>query len=855
VYTFYTLANDGARVVLDGDTLIDAWTSSTDYVNATVALVAGQFYGFEMQYRELAHKADVKLEWSTPSDATRTVVPASAFYHSRHLTGSPMTVVIYPGPIDAITTNTTGSGLTTGEALTETSFTIQARDTEANYRYNDGTDSFIFKLQGIGDWAGQGRTDEVVTGTPIDIPVVHTPVNWTQICAACGKATHNSYVLATTADLRCPNGPSSSCIERGQELIVGGETFRVHSTNPFTNVAVPLDRVYVGPTTGATTPVYRAGTTTGQHLVKYTPKVRGTYTLEIRVPPTVEVQYVSTEATATLGGKFSLSYGGEQTTDIAFDASAADVEAALEDLSTLRDYGVNVTLHTGPGSNLEQTWHITFPYTQSGGVYRDHDAILPILTNGYLLTGNAAKMKAGVVTQGVAEKHIVGSPFTVLVAPEMTDPTRTIAYGEGLVHGEAGVETGFTIQAKDSWGNNRWENQTKDIFSVRVYQPSVSPLVASQLPHFAEQKWDEATGRRFYVNSKTGEIQWEKPMVATIFGKVTYLQDGTYEVKYTPEVKGTYTVAVTMAQIHEVQTVQTSFGSTAGRGGTWFLSQTYNGVLSKTPDLAWDASADSVKTALLTLPSVTAVDVSRIHKHEASPFVYAITFSQFVGDMPPLVSDYASLTGTTPTVQVVETAKGVSAHIDTHRRPVRNEVQRVRLSATGAPPGGNFQLQFRGHTTSILAVTATATQVKNALEALEVIGQVSVVASASGNDIDFDVEFVPQGPLVSMTTIAMTQITTDSLSLATVTHSATSSVGLTAGDTVEITSFVSNAWANGIWTVVGSPTTTSFNFLLSKVAESVQVHQRPTRKQVRLTRIFKDTTLSLPRSCLATCPP
>ena len=55
-----------------------------------------------------------------------------------------------------------------------------------------------------------------------------------------------------------------------------------------------------------------------------------------------------------------------------------------------------------------------------------------------------------------------------------------------LVHGEAGVESSFIIQSKDSWGNNRWENQTQDIFSVRIYQPSVSPLVASQSPHFAE---------------------------------------------------------------------------------------------------------------------------------------------------------------------------------------------------------------------------------------------------------------------------------------------------------------------------------------------------------------------------------
>ena len=239
------------------------------------------------------------------------------------------------------------------------------------------------------------------------------------------------------------------------------------------------------------------------------------------------------------------------------------------------------------------------------------------------------------------------------------------------------------------------------------------------------------------------------------------------------------------------------------------------GVLYKTENLAWDASADAMKTALLALPSVDDVIVTRIHKHEASPFVYAITFSKFVGDMPPLVANYASLTGTTPTVQVVETAKGISAHIDTHRRPIRNEVQQVRLVELSTPaslPSGTFQLQFRGHTTVPLAVTATPTQVKTALEDLEVVGQVAVTASSDASAYYFNVEFIPQGTLINMPTISISQIVTDSLSVATVTHADTTTIKLAAGDTVEITSFVNNAWANGIWTVIGSPTRTTFQF-------------------------------------------
>jgi hypothetical protein len=727
-----------------------------------------------------------------------------------------MTVTVYPGPIDAVNTNASGSGLTHGEAKTQTSFTIQARDTEANYRYHDGSDTFNIAITGISDWAGVGRTDEVTSGDPISVPVALSPLNWTQICIACGGAKKNSSELSTTADLRCPNGPSSSCIERGDMLIVGGETFLVHASNPFTATTVPLDRVFTNMDTATNMSVFKAGTTTGTHLATYTPLVRGTYRLDITVPPTAEVQYVSTESTSMMGGSFALSYNGEQTTDIAFDASTSTVSAALNDLMALNTHGVTVSQPSGPGAHGERTWYITFAHT----AYNQND-VLPLLTNGYLLTGNSAKVKAGVLIDGVKETHIVGSPFEILVAPEDTDPKRTIAYGEGLVQGEAGIESSFTIQAKDTHGNNRWENQTRDVFSVRVYQPSVSPLVASQSPHFAEQKWDAASGMRYYVNSKTGEVQWEKPMVPTIFGNVTYLVDGKYQVTYTSEIKGYYTVAVTVQQIAEVQTVQTSFSGTAGRGGTFTLQQTYNGVVSSTDKLAWDASAEAVRDAVMELPSCRPngqqleVSVKRTHQHEASPFIYAVTFVGYVGDMPPLVADYdQTLIGAGALVQVVETAKGVSAHIDTERRPIRNEVQRVRLTGdSSGSPDGTFALSFRGHTTAKMPVTATTDDIKAELEKLEVVGSVAVDKTATtGSITDLDITFVPQGPSVDVSTLSITSMVTNSVSEVTVAHANSISVQVAAGDTIEITGFVANTWANGIWTVVGAPTTTEFKF-------------------------------------------
>jgi hypothetical protein len=310
-------------------------------------------------------------------------------------------------------------------------------------------------------------------------------------------------------------------------------------------------------------------------------------------------------------------------------------------------------------------------------------------------------------------------------------------------------------------------------------------------------------------------------MVPTIFGNVTYLVDGKYQVTYTSEIKGYYTVAVTVQQIAEVQTVQTSFSETAGRGGTFTLQQTYNGVVSSTDKLAWDASAEAVRDAVMELPSCRPngqqleVSVKRTHQHEASPFIYAVTFVGYVGDMPPLVADYdQTLIGAGALVQVVETAKGVSAHIDTERRPIRNEVQRVRLTGdSSGSPDGTFALSFRGHTTAKMPVTATTDDIKAELEKLEVVGSVVVDKTATtGSITDLDITFVPQGPSVDVSTLSITSMVTNSVSEVTVAHANSISVQVAAGDTIEITGFVANTWANGIWTVVGAPTTTEFKF-------------------------------------------
>jgi hypothetical protein len=68
-------------------------------------------------------------------------------------------------------------------------------------------------------------------------------------------------------------------------------------------------------------------------------------------------QYVEVAATA---GNFRLSYQGQTTTTIVFNAAASVVQAALESLSTIGSGNVSVVLDSGSTAPLPRRWRVDF---------------------------------------------------------------------------------------------------------------------------------------------------------------------------------------------------------------------------------------------------------------------------------------------------------------------------------------------------------------------------------------------------------------------------------------------------------------------------------------------------------------
>jgi uncharacterized repeat protein (TIGR03806 family) len=90
-YTFYATADDGVRLWVNGQELVNGWVdqAATTY-QGSIALKAQQLYNIEMDYYQDGGGAVAELQWSSPS-TTQAIVPQTQLYP---YTNPPPTVVL-----------------------------------------------------------------------------------------------------------------------------------------------------------------------------------------------------------------------------------------------------------------------------------------------------------------------------------------------------------------------------------------------------------------------------------------------------------------------------------------------------------------------------------------------------------------------------------------------------------------------------------------------------------------------------------------------------------------------------------------------------------------------------------------
>ncbi len=79
-YTFYTVSDDGVRLWVNGQPLVNRWTNHAAVEDSgTIALTAGQRYDIRMEFYENTGSATARLLWSGPS-TPKAVVPSTRLY-------------------------------------------------------------------------------------------------------------------------------------------------------------------------------------------------------------------------------------------------------------------------------------------------------------------------------------------------------------------------------------------------------------------------------------------------------------------------------------------------------------------------------------------------------------------------------------------------------------------------------------------------------------------------------------------------------------------------------------------------------------------------------------------------------
>ncbi len=78
-HDFHVVANDGARLWVNGQLLIDSFEDATTNASGSIDLISGRRYDIQLEYREDTGNASVRLEWSSASQ-NRQVIPESVLF-------------------------------------------------------------------------------------------------------------------------------------------------------------------------------------------------------------------------------------------------------------------------------------------------------------------------------------------------------------------------------------------------------------------------------------------------------------------------------------------------------------------------------------------------------------------------------------------------------------------------------------------------------------------------------------------------------------------------------------------------------------------------------------------------------
>jgi hypothetical protein len=492
-----------------------------------------------------------------------------------------------------------------------------------------------------------------------------------------------------------------------------------------------------------------------------------------------EQQTISLLNTPT-GGTFTLTYAGQTTGAIAYNASAATIDTALEALSNITSGDLTCTGGPLPGADV---------VVEFGGTLAETDVALMTI-NPASLTGGPGGVAIATTQAGgnalesatfeswsfeestsdfVGSKsgHALESTGSNLISSNEGKSGRYVGFQSGVyLTLESGALASFPAPDGD-WSINFW-HQWDDVYSDHTVLSGngwTFGTVYGPGNRYAKQFVIGATTAEWYTTAIPNGSTWvmttltvdgaTKEMKLYISGSAVGDQVKTHVATLASSASYFYALfsgggsideltvfntVLTQGQIDELLnsgsgefypfpgvtgTNETQQITVSGSPSEGSFTLTFDGETTAAID--YDATAAEVDAALEALSNIAVGDVTCT----GGPLPGTAIDVEFTGNQA--ATDVAEMTASSSGLlaDVTTTQEGTGA---------RNEL--VTLS-TDVPPGtGTFTLTFGGQTTDNLNWNATAADVQSKLEALSTVGTGNVVCTGGPiNTSDVRVEF------------------------------------------------------------------------------------------------------------------
>lgn len=481
-----------------------------------------------------------------------------------------------------------------------------------------------------------------------------------------------------------------------------------------------------------------------------------------------ELQTVTLTAT---GGTYTLTYSGQTTDPLAYNASASTVQNALSSLSTLSAATVTVAESYNAGT-LTYTITITFV---------DMNASL-LVADGTNLIGVDEVQTVNTVSAGGSYTLTYGGQTTAAIAYNASNTAFQTALENlnNLNPGDLSValsasapNRAYTVTFPNKNAQTLTVNSsltgTDEIQTVTTASTSGSFTLTYDGQTTASISYDASAST---VRTRLGDLNNLDATDITVSGGTpsgSGLQTRVYTITFLQRNAVLLTGTSSLHGVDETQSV-----TVKASGGTYTL--TYDG--QTTAAIAYNASTSTLRTALTNLSNLSTASIqvsggTASGGESTQTRTYTITFSDMNATLlvangtanlsgsgkalsvsqgtqgaAPSLSIAQGTQGLAPSASVVQGTQGVNPVISVIQGAQGshgvNEVDAISFSEA---TGGTFTLTYDGQTTSAIAWNASASDVQAALIALSNIGpsDVTVTGPSSNGSSLFTVTF--QGSL------------------------------------------------------------------------------------------------------------